>query len=114
MPFASKRTDREVKEDKLNHIMSAVNIWASFYRANPHRFAKDYLGLALKRFQQIILCMMFEFTNLIYLASRGGGKSFMLAVFVVATASCTRERRFVSRQKHAVSQPKYLKRYVIS
>ena len=74
-------TETEIKKSKINKIMNGVNIWASFYRANPHRFAHDYLGLTLDKFQQIILCMMFKFANLIYLASRGGGKSFLMAVF---------------------------------
>ena len=75
--------DVELKQDKANKIMEGINLWTSFYRANPHRFARDYLGLKLKRFQQIILCMMFQFTNSIYLASRGGGKSFLIAIFCV-------------------------------
>ena len=83
MSQINKMTDVEVKQDKTNKIMQGVNIWAAFYRANPHRFAKDYLGLSLKWFQQIILCMMFRFTNAIYLASRGGGKSFLIAIFCV-------------------------------
>ena len=76
-------SDKELKKDKANRVMEGVNVWASFYRANPHRFARDYLGLKLKKFQQIILCMMFRFTNSIYLASRGGGKSFLIAIFCV-------------------------------
>lgn len=60
-----------------------MNVWAAFYRANPHRFARDYLNLKLDRFQQIILCMMFRFSNVVYLASRGGGKSFLIAIFCV-------------------------------
>lgn len=79
-----KQTEAEVKRSKVDKIMNGVNTWASFYRANPHRFAHDYLGLKLDKFQQIILCMMFEFSNTIYLASRGGGKSFLLAVFCCA------------------------------
>lgn len=81
MSSRTAMTESEVKQDKANRIMRGVNRWASFYRANPHRFARDYLGLKLKRFQQIILCMMFRFTNSIYLASRGGGKSFLIAIF---------------------------------
>ena len=80
---AHKQTDAEIKQDKANRIMQGVNIWAAFYRANPHRFARDYLNLNLKKFQQIILCMMFRFTNAIYLASRGGGKSFLISIFCV-------------------------------
>lgn len=76
-------SEAEIKQDKADRIMEGVNIWTSFYRANPQRFARDYLGLKLKRFQQIILCMMFKFTNLIFLASRGIGKTFLIAVFCV-------------------------------
>ena len=79
----TKKTESEVKQEKVENLMEGVNRWASFYRANPHRFAKDYLGLRLKPFQQIILCMMFRFPNTIYLASRGGGKTFLIAIFCV-------------------------------
>lgn len=78
-----KQTDAEIKKQRQIRIMSSVAVWASFYRANPHRFAKDYLGLKLKKFQQIILNEMFRKVNSIYLASRGGGKSFLLAIFCV-------------------------------
>lgn len=79
----SKKTISEIRSAKQDNLMEGVGAWLSFYRANPHRFAKDYLNLTLKRFQQIILCMFFRFTNCIYLASRGGGKSFLLAIFCV-------------------------------
>lgn len=74
-------TEAEVLQDKTNRILDGVERWASFYRANPHRFARDYLNLRLKKFQQIILCMMFKNVNSIYLASRGGGKSFLISIF---------------------------------
>ena len=57
--------------DKSERIMNGINIWCSFYRANPHRFVKDYLGINLRIFQQIILFMMNISTNIIYTASRG-------------------------------------------
>lgn len=78
-----KQTDAEIKREKQERVMNGVATWASFYRANPHRFARDYLGLKLKKFQQIILNEMFRKVNSIYLASRGGGKSFLLAIFCV-------------------------------
>ena len=56
---------------------------AAFYRENPHRFAKDYLGLELKMFQQIILVMMNFCTNSMFLAARGLGKTYLTAVFCV-------------------------------
>lgn len=81
--LVERQTDSEIKQAKRQRILEGVAVWASFYRANPHRFARDYLGLKLKRFQQIILNEMFCRVNSIYLASRGGGKSFLLAVFCV-------------------------------
>lgn len=78
-----KLSESEVKERKQKRLMDGVSDWCSFYRENPHRFALDYLGLKLKLFQQMILCMMFRDVNSMYLASRGGGKSFLLAIFCV-------------------------------
>ena len=79
-------TEAEVKKEKRDKKMNAINRMVSFYRANPHRFAKDYLGIKLDPFQQIILCMMFKNINSVYLASRGGGKTFLLAVFTAVYA----------------------------
>lgn len=78
-----KKTDAEIKQERQNKIMDGMAMWASFYRANPHRFARDYLNLKLKKFQQIILNEMFRKVNSVYLASRGGGKSFLLSIFCV-------------------------------
>lgn len=66
---------------QTNFTLSRVALWTAFYRANPHRFVKDYLWIDLKLFQQIILFMMFFVDNTMYLASRGQGKSFLLAIF---------------------------------
>ena len=49
--MAQKRTAEEVANDKATQIMNAVAKWCSFYRANPHRFCKDYLNLELHPFQ---------------------------------------------------------------
>lgn len=78
-----KYTEAEVKEQKTQRLMNGVDAWCSFYRENPHRFAADYLNLTLKPFQQMILCAMFKFVYAIYLACRGIGKSFLIAVFCV-------------------------------
>ena len=76
-----KMTDAELQAMNEQKLMATVAKRASFYRANPHRFAKDYLNLELRLFQQIIIFMMNVSTNFIFLASRGIGKSFLLAVF---------------------------------
>lgn len=70
-----------VNVDKNQKVMNGVALWCSYYRANPHRFAKDYLGIELKLFQKILLYMMNQCTYFMYLASRGQGKTFLIAVF---------------------------------
>jgi hypothetical protein len=78
-----KMTATEIMNAKADRIMRGVNLWCSFYRANPHRFCKDYLNVHLKLFQQILLVMMNIDTNLIYLAARGQGKTFLTALYCV-------------------------------
>ena len=62
-------------------ILEGVDIWASFYRANPQRFAEDYLHVHLKLFQKILLYLMNISYFFCYIAARGQGKSWLLAVF---------------------------------
>lgn len=64
--------------------MNAVARSASYYRANIHRFVEDYLNVKLKLFQKILLYEMNESTNFMFIARRGLGKSFLIAVFAVA------------------------------
>lgn len=64
-------------------LREGVDAWASFYRENPHRFATDYMNLHLRLFQQIILCLMNINDFFCYIAARGQGKSFIIAVFGV-------------------------------
>lgn len=79
----TKKTTAEVEQERFQHTMSVVAKRAAFYRANPHRFAKDCLGINLRIFQQILLMYWFQSTHVIFLASRGLGKTYMLAVFCV-------------------------------
>ena len=76
-----KQSVKELDEARQRKVMETVARRASFYRANPHRFASEYLGLTLKLFQQIIIYLMNIETNFMYLAARGQGKSFIVAVF---------------------------------
>lgn len=55
----------------------------AFYRANPHRFAHDYLHLDLRIFQKILLVMMFISNIFVFIGTRGIGKSFIAAVSCV-------------------------------
>ena len=67
--------------DKNERLMHTIANRAAFYRANPHRFAEDYLGITLKLFQQILLVMMFDCNSLMFLAARGLSKTYTTAVF---------------------------------
>lgn len=58
-------------ENREAAILNGVKKWASFYRANPHRFAKDYMGIDLKVFQKILLYMMNICYYFCYIAARG-------------------------------------------
>lgn len=61
-------------------------LWVSFYRANPHRFATQYLGIDLHLFQMILMYMLNIVYMFMYLASRGQGKSLMTSVYAVVRA----------------------------
>ena len=60
--------------------------WNSFFRRNPHLFAKYYLGLKLFTYQQIILWGLFQSDNAIIEAARAAAKSFILGVYCVVRA----------------------------
>ena len=71
MNTTTKKSQRELEEDRARKVMTTIVNRASFYRANPHRLADDYLNIKLKRFQQIVLWLMNYDTNFMYLAARG-------------------------------------------
>ncbi|MEH7210065.1 terminase large subunit [Priestia megaterium] len=60
--------------------------WTSFYRANPHRFARDYLGVKLFLYQVLLLWAMNKYSFFMYIAARGQGKSYIIAVYCVIRA----------------------------
>ena len=79
--MAMKKTDKEIANDKVERMMNGVGIWCSYYRANPHRFCKDYLNIDLKLFQKILIFLMMWSNYFMYIASRGQGKTFLTAIF---------------------------------
>lgn len=79
----AKKTITEVAQEKADRLMNGVAYWGSFYRSNPQRFVKDYLNINLKLFQKILIYMMMASTNLMYTASRGQGKSWLMALYCV-------------------------------
>ena len=65
------KTDEQIKQYRTSKIMNIVAMRASFYRANPHRFVKDFLGIELKTFQKILLFAFNYYYFSFYIASRG-------------------------------------------
>lgn len=52
-------------------VIEGVGVWASYYRANPHRFAIEFLHVSLKLFQMILLFMMNISSVFVFIACRG-------------------------------------------
>lgn len=84
-PMGSRNKNSKVyarpSKERMDKIYEGVAAWTAFYRANPHRFARDYMNLHLREFQQILLVALNENYNSVYIAARGQGKTFILAVF---------------------------------
>lgn len=83
------------KNNKSDRLMEGVAVWASFYRANPHRLVKDYFGINLKLFQQILIYFMNHFYYFMYLASRGQGKTWLTAIYCVVRSILWPETKIV-------------------
>ena len=74
-------TQTEIEKCKQQKIMEIVAWKAGYYRANPHRYVSEVLGLSLKWFQQILLWCMMHYNFVMYLAARGQGKTYLTALF---------------------------------
>lgn len=57
--------------------------WVGFWRKNPHKFAEDFIGVRLHLYQKILLFLMNRYDIFMYIAARGAGKSFLLALYAV-------------------------------
>lgn len=73
-----------INTDHRKAVIAAVGLWASYYRANIHRFIQDYLHVQLKLFQVILVLMMQEASTIVLIAARGIGKTFIGALYLVA------------------------------
>lgn len=82
-----KLTDQQIKENKTSRIMNTVAKRAGYYRENPHRLCEDYLFPEtpnfLKTFQKILIWAMMHSDSFCFIACRGLGKTFLVALFSV-------------------------------
>lgn len=60
--------------------------WISFYRQNIELFIMHYLGLNLFLFQKILVHLMDKYPFFMFVATRGIGKTWLLAVYSCARA----------------------------
>lgn len=88
----NKSNEKLTKSDRL---MNGIALWCSFYRANPHRFVQEYLGINLKLFQVILIFMMNLNHYFMYLASRGQGKTWITAIYCVVRSILWPETKIV-------------------
>lgn len=63
-----------------------IEEWVAYWRANPHRFITDYLGLILYDFQKVLIYIMNFYTYFIFTASRGLAKSTLTLLFCIQRA----------------------------
>ena len=77
----SKKSIKELMNDKSESIMNAVGFIASYWRENPQRMAKEYLNINLKQFQKILLFLMMHMNFFMFTACRGIGKTYLVALF---------------------------------
>jgi len=69
--MSDKKSFSQIQQEKYDNLMEGVSIWAAFYRANPQRFAVDFLNIQLGLFQKILLYVMNMCTVFNWIASRG-------------------------------------------
>ncbi|MBD5589180.1 terminase large subunit domain-containing protein [Clostridium botulinum] len=96
-PFQTKENYNKNFNNTVNNkdFMERVKLYASFYRAFPHKFCEDYLGIKLKLFQKLLLYCMMHFYFFMFIASRGMGKSWLTAIFCVCRAVLYPETKII-------------------
>lgn len=81
--MAKKLSDSEIMMDRTESIMNTIAFRCSYYRANPHRFCEDFLNIHLKLFQKILIYAMMVYDAFYFVAARGIGKTYLVALFAV-------------------------------
>ncbi|KRL07917.1 terminase large subunit domain-containing protein [Liquorilactobacillus hordei] len=74
----------ETKQDGYLHIKEENMMkWVGYWRKNPQKFVTDYLGMNLFLYQKILMYMMGKIDFFMYIAARGQGKSYLIAIFCI-------------------------------
>lgn len=76
------------KKNKIERILDGVGIWTAWFRLLPHRLATQYFGMTwLTTTQKIIMNIVIRFPYAMIIASRGWGKSQILAACICVVAT---------------------------
>lgn len=67
----------------VTDVKNNIEAWIGYWRANPHRFIKEYIGGEIYPFQEILLYGMDELAYTTYAASRGLAKTSVGAWFAI-------------------------------
>lgn len=71
-------------KSRAEAVIEGMAVWGSYYRENIDVFVEEYLQLDfLKWFQMTLLVMMNRARVFLWIAARGMGKSFLIAIFAV-------------------------------
>lgn len=77
-------TKVDTTKSRRERVIEGMAIWGSYYRENFDIFVVEYLQFDfLKWFQTMLLVMMNRARVFLWIAARGMGKSFLIAIFVV-------------------------------
>lgn len=82
----TQTTNNKSREERLNYFQKReenLMEWVGFWRKNPQTFVKQYLGIHLFLYQKILMYMMGKSNFFMYIAARGQGKSFLIAIFCI-------------------------------
>ena len=81
-----KKSEQEIALEKSQKTMNTIAERCAYYRANPQRFCSEFLGLNLKLFQKIIIWAMMHFDVFAFIACRGIGKTYLVALYSTVRA----------------------------
>ena len=88
--------DIDIEKDKSNKIMQIIAKRCAYYRANPSRFIEDFIpSLTLRPFQKILLWAMAHYDMFYIIASRGLGKTYLMAMYGVYKCVCYPHTKYV-------------------
>lgn len=75
----------DTAKSRRERIIEGMAIWGSYYRENIDIFVEEYLNFdfTLRWFQITLLVMMNKARVFLWIAARGMGKSFLIAIFAV-------------------------------